>query len=71
MSYNKEISREEPGVILFMIDQSMSMKKEFSKDKNGNKTTRAVAVANALNNTLEELVNRCMRDEGVRDYILR
>jgi len=68
MSYSQEISRECKGVFLFMIDQSRSMNKEFGPDLSGKMVSRAVVVANALNGTLEELVNRCMRDEGVRDY---
>jgi hypothetical protein len=53
---------------LFLVDQSRSMNKPFGIDPAGNSLTRAEAVANALNGTLEELINRCMRDEGVRDY---
>ncbi len=68
MSYSQEISRECKGVFLFLVDQSRSMNKEFGPDLAGGLVSRAVVVANALNATLEELVNRCMRDEGVRDY---
>jgi hypothetical protein len=68
VSYSQEISRECKGVFLFMVDQSRSMNKEFGPDQSGKMVSRAVVVANALNGTLEELVNRCMRDEGVRDY---
>ncbi|OAN47518.1 hypothetical protein [Magnetospirillum moscoviense] len=68
MSYSQEISRECKGVFLFLVDQSRSMNKEFGPDQSGRMVSRAVVVANALNGTLEELVNRCMRDEGVRDY---
>ena len=68
MPYSQEISRDRPGVILFLVDQSRSMNKKFGVDEYGDEVSRAVAVASALNSTLEELVNRCMRDEGVRDY---
>ncbi len=68
MSYTQEISRDRPGVFLFLIDQSRSMKKPFGTDEQGKPISRATVVADALNSTLEELVNRCMRDEGVRDY---
>ncbi len=68
MAYSKEISRDSRGVFLFLVDQSRSMNKPFGVDPAGNALTRAEAVANALNGTLEELINRCMRDEGVRDY---
>ncbi|CAH2598640.1 conserved protein of unknown function [Rhodovastum atsumiense] len=44
------------------------MGQTFSHDDNDGALSRATVVADALNATLEELVNRCMRDEGVRDY---
>jgi hypothetical protein len=68
VTYSKEISRDNRGVFLFLVDQSRSMNKPFGFDPAGNSLSRAEAVANALNGTLEELINRCMRDEGVRDY---
>ena len=68
MAYLQEISRDQPGAFLFLIDQSRSMNKQFGTDDAGNSVSRAAVVAEALNRTLEELVNRCMRDEGVRDY---
>lgn len=68
LAYSQEISRDRRGAFIFLIDQSRSMNKPFSVDEGGNEVSRAEVVANALNRTLEELVNRCMRDEGVRDY---
>ena len=68
MAYSQEISRDSKGVFIFMIDQSRSMNKPFSKDADGRQISRAEVVADAVNRTIEELVNRCMRDEGVRDY---
>ncbi len=68
MAYSQEISRDRRGVFLFLVDQSRSMDKAFSQDATGHTTNRATVVADALNSTVEELVNRCMRDEGVRDY---
>ncbi|MEO5373152.1 MAG: hypothetical protein H7840_02605 [Alphaproteobacteria bacterium] len=68
MAYSQDISRDTPGAFLFLIDQSMSMNKPFGTDEAGRPLRRASVVADALNNTLEELVNRCMRDDGVRDY---
>ena len=44
------------------------MNKVFGTDDAGGAISRAQAVAETLNRTLDELVNRCMRDEGVRDY---
>ncbi|MFN3076817.1 MAG: hypothetical protein ABT940_08070 [Alphaproteobacteria bacterium] len=68
MAYSQDISRESPGAFLFLIDQSMSMNKPFGVDETGREVKRASAVAAAVNGAIEELVNRCMRDEGVRDY---
>nr|CAX83775.1 conserved uncharacterized protein [uncultured bacterium] len=68
MTYSQEISRETPGAFLFLVDQSRSMNKEFGKSQDNGPVTRAAVVADALNNTLAELVNRCTRDEGVTDY---
>lgn len=68
MSYSHEICQESPGAFLFLVDQSRSMNKPFGTDDAGNTIDRAAVVAEALNSTLAELVNRCMRDEGVRDY---
>jgi len=68
MAYSQEISRDRRGAFIFLVDQSRSMNKPFGTDVSGREVSRAEIVADALNSTLEELVNRCMRDEGVRDY---
>ena len=68
MAYSQEISRDSRGVFVFLIDQSLSMNKPFAQSDDGTVVSRAEVVADAVNRTIEELVNRCMRDEGVRDY---
>ena len=68
MAYSQEISRDCRGVFVFLIDQSKSMNKTFVQDDAGRQISRAEVVADSVNRTIEELVNRCMRDEGVRDY---
>jgi hypothetical protein len=68
MAYSQEICRDYPGAFLFLVDQSRSMNKPFGTDAQGKVVERATVVADALNSTLEELVNRCMRDEGVSNY---
>lgn len=68
MAYSQEISQEFPGAFLFLVDQSRSMNKQFGADSSGKPVARAEVLAEALNNTLAELVNRCMRDEGVSNY---
>jgi len=69
MSYQEEISRTKPSVFLFLIDQSGSMAAPFGHaDKTGRTPTKAEVVADSLNATLEEVINRCSREEGIRDY---
>ena len=68
MAYSQEISQEFPGAFLFLVDQSRSMNKQFGTDSGGQPVARAEVLAESLNNTLAELVNRCMRDEGVSNY---
>src|SRR5271166_459299 len=69
MPYQEEISRSKPSAFLFLIDQSYSMVAQFGRpDKSGKTPTKAEVVADALNATLEEVINRCSREEGIRDY---
>lgn len=65
--YVAEINRESPGCILFLLDQSQSMKGPFSGDKT---TSKASAAADAINNLLMDLIVRCTLnfDEGPRNY---
>lgn len=67
MTYNAEISRERPGAILFLIDQSGSMSDPFGGEPGRSKAER---LADAVNRLLFELTIRCTRDqeEGVRNY---
>lgn len=64
MPYSAEISRRNPGCILFFLDQSGSMREEFGE---GN-ITKAKGAADAINRLLHELVLKCTKEEGVRDY---
>ncbi|MDO8636446.1 MAG: VWA domain-containing protein, partial [Dehalococcoidia bacterium] len=66
MAYEAEISRANPGCFLFLIDQSGSMAEEIA-DKPGGKT-KAQGVADAINDLLYDLVIKCTRPDGVRDY---
>ncbi|NOX48741.1 MAG: VWA domain-containing protein [Chlorobi bacterium] len=65
--YDAEINRKNPSAILFMIDQSASMgfEKQFYK---GEDKTFAQIVADMVNEMLNELIGRCTKSEGVRDY---
>lgn len=66
MTYEKRIDRENPGCIVFLIDQSGSM-----QDPMGGATgSKATNVAGVVNSVLYELVLRCIKsqEEGPRHY---
>ncbi|NMO15872.1 VWA domain-containing protein [Pyxidicoccus fallax] len=64
MAYSAEISRTSPACILILIDQSGSMEEPFS----GSQRRKADGVADVTNRLLQNLVVRCAREEGIRDY---
>jgi hypothetical protein len=61
--YTAEISRNNPSAFLFIIDQSGSMDERMETEQ-----TKAQFVADVLNKTLYQLVIRCTRADGVRNY---
>lgn len=62
--YTAEISRVNPSCFLFLIDQSRSMGDHFvSLNK-----SKASALADAINKMLQQLVIKCAKSEGIRDY---
>jgi hypothetical protein len=63
MTYEAQISRANPTAFLFVVDQSGSMSDKMSSGK-----SKAEFVADALNRTLMNLVTRCTKAEGVRDF---
>ena len=65
MSYSAEISRQNPTCILFVVDQSGSMTDAMSGSES---ETKAAFLATAVNRNLQDLVIKCARAEGVRDY---
>lgn len=65
MPYTAEISRANPGCFLFLIDQSGSMSDPFGGAVGKKK---AEGVADAINRLLQNLVIKCTKSEGVRDY---
>ena len=65
MPYSAEINRSNPSCFLFLIDQSGSMSDSFPGEIIKKKS---VGVADAINNLLQNLVIRCAKEEGVRDY---
>jgi hypothetical protein len=65
MPYAAEISRTNPTCFLFLVDQSRSMGEPFGA-RPGKK--KADGVAEALNRLLQNLVLKCAKSEGIRDY---
>lgn len=64
MAYTAEISRTNPSCFLFVIDTSGSMEDPLP---DGGRT-KAQGVADAINRLLQNLVIKCAKSEGVRDY---
>lgn len=64
MAYTAEISRTNPSCFIFVIDQSGSMSDQFASISKA----KSDAVADAVNNLLQQLVIKCAKSEGVRDY---
>jgi hypothetical protein len=65
MAYAAEISRTNPTCFLFLIDQSHSMAGSFGGQPGKKK---ADGVADALNRLLQNVVLKCAKSGGVRDY---
>jgi len=66
MPYSAEISRSNPSCFVFVIDQSGSMADAFSAGEVAQK--KADGVADAINRMLQNLVIKCAKEEGIRDY---
>jgi hypothetical protein len=65
MSHTAEISRANPTCFLFLIDQSGSMQDAWAGEPGKQK---ADVLATIINRLLQNLVLRCAKEEGVRDY---
>jgi hypothetical protein len=66
MAYSAEISRGNPSCFVFLIDQSGSMADPFGAGDGNQK--KADGVADAINRMLQNLVIKCAKEEGIRDY---
>ncbi len=64
MPYSAEISRNNPGLFVFLVDQSRSMSHKIG----GGSKSKAIEASDAINKQLNELLNRCTKSEGVRNY---
>lgn len=64
MPYSASIDRNNPSCFLFVIDQSGSMSDKYAEMG----TSKATALADVINRMLQQLVIKCAKSEGVRDY---
>jgi uncharacterized protein YegL len=65
--YTAYITRRTPSAFVFLIDQSGSMASKI-KDSNGQITTKSEWLASAINNILNDIVDRCIKGTEIREY---
>ena len=65
MPYTAEISRSNPTALVFLLDQSSSMLEPFGVQP---EKSKAEGVADALNRLLQNLILKCAKPDGVRDF---
>lgn len=65
MPYTAEISRANPSCFIFLIDQSGSMVDPIA---GGEDKRKCDSVADAINRLLHNLIIKCARGEGVRNF---
>ncbi|HEX5271968.1 MAG TPA: hypothetical protein VFW33_15825 [Gemmataceae bacterium] len=65
MPYSAAISQSNPTAFVFLLDQSDSMRQAFGAQP---EKSKADGVADALNRLLQNLVLKCAKADGVRDY---
>ena len=63
-SYSAEISRQNPGCLIFLVDQSGSMNEPIA----GGTKPKKDEVADAVQRLLYNTVLRCTKEDGVRPY---
>lgn len=70
MAYSAEISRTSPTAILFLLDQSASMQDAFggAEQRGDAAPSKARVLADVVNRLFQNLVLRCAKEDGVRDY---
>jgi hypothetical protein len=67
MAYEAEISRQNPACFVFLVDQSGSMNDPCPGFENKSK---AECLADTINRILQQLILRCSKADGIRDYFL-
>jgi len=64
--YTQKITRQNPAAFVFLIDQSGSMSEEV--EINGKEQSKAEVLSSILNQSLNEMIDRCKKGNEVRDY---
>lgn len=65
-AYTARIDREHPTAFIFLVDHSVSMRR--STYFNGENISLSEAVARIVNNQINELVERCVKNNETRHY---
>lgn len=65
-AYTARIDREHPSAFIFLVDQSSSMRRLTTF--NGEDMTLSEAVARIVNSQINELVERCVKNDDTRHY---
>lgn len=65
-TYSARVDRDHPTAFIFLVDQSVSMRRLTTFQ--GAEMTMSEAVARIVNNQIEELVNRCIKNNETRHY---
>ena len=65
MPYAAELSRTNPTCLVFLIDQSSSMAEPFGAQP---EKPKAQGVADGINRLLQNLVLKCAKADGIRDF---
>lgn len=65
--YQARITRQHQALFLLLVDQSGSMGEKMTI--HSRTLTKAEYVAEVANRMISELIDRCRREEGIRDYL--
>lgn len=65
-AYTARIDREHPTAFIFLVDQSVSMKRIVTF--NGEDMTMSEAVSRIVNGQINEMLQRCIKNDEIRHY---
>lgn len=66
--FDREFSREHPGCVLFLLDQSGSMSEDFGKGK-GEVSSKKNALSIVINRYIETIVKRCVSTKADEEVV--